>query len=92
MTDVVLPRLNGRPIWPMNCCLGEIACAVGSALLLRVDSLNSLKRERALRVIDALSDCPALVFHRETSERHNYYLLVARVKGGLRDAFIRRDV
>jgi perosamine synthetase len=90
MTDVVLPRINGKALWPMNCCLGEIPCALGTQLLDRVDEMNAQKRARALTVIDALADCPELVFHREASLRHSYYLLAAHVQGGLRDRFIRR--
>ena len=90
MTDVVLPKLNGEPIWPMNCCLGELACGIGIKLLARIDEINSKKRNRALRVIDSLVDFPELVFHREPSSRHNYYLLAARLDGVSRDQFIRR--
>ncbi len=90
MTDVALPRLKGKALWPMNCCLGEVSCALGTQLLDRVDEMNAQKRARALAVIDALADCPELVFHREASLRHSYYLLAAHVQGGLRDRFIRR--
>jgi dTDP-4-amino-4,6-dideoxygalactose transaminase len=90
MTDVALPELNGKRLWPMNCCLGEVECAVGVKLLDRIDQINNQKRIRALSVIDALADCSELVFHREASERHNYHLLAARVENGLRDRFIRR--
>ncbi len=90
MTDVALPRLKGKALWPMSCCLGEIPCALGTQLLDRVDEMNAQKRARALAVIDALADCPELVFHREASLRHSYYLLAAHVQGGLRDRFIRR--
>jgi perosamine synthetase len=90
MTDVTLPRLKGKALWPINCCLGEVSCALGTQLLDRVDEMNAQRRARALAVIDALADCPELVFHREASLRHSYYLLAARVQEGLRDHFIRR--
>ena len=45
---------------------------------------------RALAVIDALSDCPELEFHRVDTTRHNYHLLAARVMDGKRDQFMRR--
>ena len=77
MGNVDLPALNGKTLWPMNCCLGEVECAVGIKLLERADQMNREKRDRAIMVIDALSDCPELAFHRETSTRHNYHLLVA---------------
>ena len=74
----------------MNCCLGEVECAVGVKLLERANKMNTQKRDRAIMVIDALADYPELIFHREVSERHNYHLLVAQVQDGLRDAFMRR--
>jgi dTDP-4-amino-4,6-dideoxygalactose transaminase len=89
MTDVALPMLSGKPLLPMNCCLGELSSAMGIQLLDRVDEMSSQKRARALTVIDALADYPELVFHREASNRHNYYLLAAYVRGGVRDRFIR---
>jgi perosamine synthetase len=90
MGDVVLPSLNGKAMWPLNCCLGEVECALGTRLLDRVDYMNNEKRARALFVIDSLADCPELEFHREPSVRHNYHLLAAKVQGGFRDDFIRR--
>jgi len=90
MGNVNLPELNGKPLWPMNCCIGEVECAVGIKLLDRADDMNKQKRDRAISVIDKLSDYPELTFHRECSGRHNYHLLVAKVQDGLRDLFIRR--
>ena len=89
MGNVVLPELNGKRLWPVNCCLGEVECALGVKLLDRIDEINFQKRQRALSVIDALSDVPELIFHREASTRHNYHLLAAQVKNNLRDDFIR---
>lgn len=89
MGNVDLPELNGESLWPVNCCLGEVECALGAKLLDRVDEISVQKRNRALSVIDALSDYPELIFHREASTRHNYHLLVAQVTNGKRDAFIR---
>ena len=59
-------------------------------MLDRVDQINNEKRARALKVIDQLAEYSELSFHRESSKRHNYYLLVAEMKPGLRDRFIRR--
>ena len=89
MGNVDLPALNGKTLWPMNCCLGEVECAVGVKLLERANQINTQKRSRAMRVIDALGDYPELVFHREASERHNYHLLVGRLANSKRDEFIR---
>ena len=90
MTDVVLPSLHGKSIWPINACLNEASCALGIRLLDRVDRINEEKRTRALKVIDELAEYSELSFHREASERHNYYLLAAELQPGLRDRFIRR--
>ena len=90
MTDVVLPSLHGKSIWPINACLNEASCALGAKLLDRVDQINNEKRARALKVIDQLAEYSELSFHREASDRHNYYLLAAEMKPGLRDKFIRR--
>ena len=46
MGNVDLPELNGKTLWPMNCCLGEVECAVGVKLLERTDQMNNEKRER----------------------------------------------
>jgi len=89
MGNVDIPELNGEKLWPMNCCLGEVECAIGVELLDRADAINTKKRKRALNVIDALKEYPELVFHRETSSRHNYHLLAAQVTSNLRDSFIR---
>jgi dTDP-4-amino-4,6-dideoxygalactose transaminase len=90
MGNVDLPELNGENLWPMNCCAGEVVCAVGAKLLDRADQVNLEKRDRALTVIDALADYHQLLFHREDSTRHNYHLLVAQVRSEMRDSFMRR--
>lgn len=89
MGNVDLPAFDGRILWPNNYCIGEIECALGTALLKRIDRINAEKRERALRFIDALADYPELEFHRVDSARHNYHLLAARMTNGRRDDFIR---
>lgn len=91
MGNVDIPTLKGKMLMPNNYCLGEVECALGAKLLDRIDSINAEKRERALRFIDALADCPELEFHREASNRHNYHLLAAKMTTGteMRDRFIR---
>jgi perosamine synthetase len=89
MGNVDLPELNGDALWPNNFCLGEVQCALGKMLLDRVEDLNLLKRERALRFIASCAAHPQLEFHWEDSARHNYHLLVARLDDGERDDFIR---
>jgi dTDP-4-amino-4,6-dideoxygalactose transaminase len=90
MGNVDFPEYKGERLWPTNCCIGELECALGSKLLERADLINMEKRERAIKWIDSLNDYPELVFHRVNNDRHNYHLLVAHVKDNLRDAFIRR--
>ena len=89
MGNVDLPQLNEKTMMPNNYCLGEVQCALGQKLLERVDKINSEKRRRALLFIDDLKDCPELEFHRVENDRHNYHLLVAKLKNGRRDEFIR---
>lgn len=91
MGNVDVPMLDGDMLLPSNFCLGEVECALGAKLLDRIDQINDEKRQRALRFIDALADCPELEFHRVESRRHNYHLLAARMTTGTeqRDAFMR---
>ena len=90
MGDLDIPIENGQVLWPSNFCLGEVECALGERLIDRADRINSEKRERAIRFIDALADFDELVFLREDSNRHNYHLLVGEVVGLNRDEFMRR--
>ena len=90
MGNVDLPELDGRSLYPSNYCLNEVACVVGELLIDRVDHINSQKRQRALQIIDSLTEYPELEFHRVDSTRHNYHLLVAWMKHGRRDQFIRK--
>ena len=89
MGNVDMPMLGGEFLWPNNYCIGEIECALGAAMLDRIDRINAEKRGRALRFIDALAEYPELEFHRVDATRHNYHLLAARVAKGRRDDFIR---
>lgn len=89
MGNVDLPMLDDEILMPNNFCLGEVECALGTKLLQRIDTINTEKRARAIRFIDALVDYPQLQFHRENTSRHNYHLLVARITNGWRDSFIR---
>ncbi len=90
MGNVDLPNLNGEYLMPNNYCLGEVECALGAVLLDRLDEINEQKRKRALKIIDILSDYDLLQFHRVEDNRHNYHLLVAYVKDGKRDIFMKK--
>ncbi|MCR4666093.1 MAG: DegT/DnrJ/EryC1/StrS family aminotransferase [Desulfovibrio sp.] len=91
MGNVDMPMLGSDMLYPNNMCLGEIECALGAKMLDRIDSINAEKRERAIRFIDGLAEFPELRFHRESTARHNYHLLVAEMTTGpsQRDRFIR---
>lgn len=82
--------VSSRPgVWPLNCCLGEIQCAVGRAILHRLEAINASRRSQAQRFIAALSDCPELRFQKVTEPRaHVYHLMAAVVRGINRDALI----
>jgi dTDP-4-amino-4,6-dideoxygalactose transaminase len=80
--NVDLPYYNGEPVMPNNYCLGEVECALGTKMLDRLDEINTQKRERAIKFIDALKEFPELEFHRVNSTQHNYHLLVARLTNG----------
>ena len=90
MGNLDFPELNGDKIWPYNFCIGEVECAIGEKLLDRVDLMNNKKRERALRFIDELNCFNEIEFHRVDNVRHNYHLLVGKVKNNKRDIFIER--
>jgi perosamine synthetase len=91
MGNVDLPKLNGKTILPNNFSLGEIESALGTALLKRIDQLNSEKRERALFFIEKVYETSSLLkFHKVDSIQHNYHLLVAEVKKDKRDVFMKK--
>ncbi len=89
MGNLEMPVLEGKMLWPNNYCLGEVECALGSKLLDRMHQMNAEKRSNALWFIDQLSAFPELEFHRVDSSRHNYHLLAAQVKNGMRNGLIK---
>jgi perosamine synthetase len=88
MGNLDLPQAEDHYLWPNNYCLGEVECALGTALLGRLDYMNAERKHRAIAFIDALKDYPEAVFHRDDSPRHVYHQLVACFPGGQRDSFI----
>jgi len=91
MGNVDLPELNGEYLMPNNYCLGEVESALGAKLLDRLDTINSEKRKRAIYFIDEINKISNLLkFHRVDSKMHNYHLLVAEVKDGKRDIFMKK--
>jgi perosamine synthetase len=90
MGNVDLPSFNDQLMIPNNYCIGEVECALGSALLGRVDEINAEKRRRAIDFIDNCSNTDLIEFYRVDNKSHNYHLLVAKINNGLRDDFIRK--
>jgi perosamine synthetase len=79
---------------PFNFCLSEAQCAVGSAVLARIDDMNAARRARAAAFQAALADYPELRFqHVGEGKVSSHHLLVASYTGSDgadRDAFISR--
>ncbi len=90
MGNVDIPEINGKYIFPNNYCIGEVECALGAKMLDRIDSINRVKRKRAITFIDSISDYKEIKFHRVDSARHSYHLLSAQFVGGNRDKFMRK--
>ena len=88
MGNVDTSELNGEIVWPNNYCLGEVECALGVKLLDRIDQVNKEKNKRANYFINSMSEFTDIRFHQESTDRHNYHLLVAQVLNGKRDALI----
>ncbi len=90
MGNVDLPKLDGEYLMPNNYCLGEVECALGTKLIDRLDEINEEKRKRALSFIGSLEQFDTLEFQKVDSTKHNYHLLVAYVKDGKRDLFMKK--
>ena len=91
MGNVDLVELNGKYILPNNFSLGEVESALGTELLKRIDKINKEKRERAIYFIDRVLETSSdIIFHKVDSVQHNYHLLVAEVKNGKRDIFMKK--
>lgn len=81
-------------VWPYNFSIGEAQCALGSALMLRLDELNARRYRNARWIIKNLSDYPELKFQKipERSD-HVYHLLCAKYNnaqaGSTRDDLIK---
>lgn len=92
MGNLDLPNIDGEHLLPNNYCLGEVECALGAKLLDRIDAMNTQKRERAIKFIEALQEFDDLIFHKVEDDKHNYHLLVAYVKNGKRDEIMKKLV
>jgi len=68
--------------WPYNFCIGEVQCALGSALVDRVQSMNTIRQQRYHQFTEAMKDYPELVFQKIPQESESaHHLLPARYDG-----------
>ena len=69
-------------VWPYNFCIGEVQCALGTAMLKRIDALIEKRIYRATKFIELVKNYHELVFQKipeeQTSSQH---LLPARYNG-----------
>jgi dTDP-4-amino-4,6-dideoxygalactose transaminase len=82
-------------VWPYNFSLGEMQCAVGAALIERIDEMSFERIRRANKFISAMADYPELSFQKPPHHyKHVYHLLSARYDGHIygknRDDFIQK--
>jgi len=69
-------------VWPINTCLGEPQCALGSAVLKRLDSMNEKRIARAQHFKEELKDFPEITFQTvKKGFKHVYHLLAAKYEG-----------
>ena len=69
-------------VWPTKLCLGEAQCALGSALLRRLEGVNEgLRRQREYLRLQ-LRDCPEISFQKELPGHHAiFHCCVAHWEG-----------
>jgi len=69
-------------IWPINTCLGEPQCALGSAVLKRLDSMNEKRINRAQYFMEEMKNFPEITFQKvKKGFKHVYHLLAAKYEG-----------
>jgi dTDP-4-amino-4,6-dideoxygalactose transaminase len=69
-------------VWPYNFCLGEPQCALASAILKRLDSMNEKRIMRAEYFKKELENFPELTFQKvKKGYKHVYHLLSAKYDG-----------
>ena len=74
--------LDLEGVWPKNFCIGEVQCAVGSAVLKRLDGINDTLIAQAVRMRDGLADVPELRFQAiPEGGRHVFHQCVAHFDG-----------
>jgi len=69
-------------VWPRNFCLGEVQCAVGSAVLKRLDQVNKTLVAQGMRLREGLADVSELTFHKiPGGHDHVFHQFVAHFDG-----------
>jgi dTDP-4-amino-4,6-dideoxygalactose transaminase len=69
-------------VWPINVCLGEPQCALASAVLKRLDSMNDKRISRAEYFKRECEQFPELSFQKvKEGYKHVYHLLSAKYDG-----------
>lgn len=91
MGNLDVSIIDNNIFLPNNYCLSEVQCALGVKLLDRIDKINKIKRDRALKFIDEMKSFDVLKFHKVNTMQHNYHLLAAYFdRKDLRDLFIKK--
>jgi len=79
MSDV---DIDIEGVWPLNTCLAEPQCALASAVLKRLDSMNEKRITRANNFMDEFKDFPEISFQMvKKGYKHVYHLLAAEYEG-----------
>jgi len=75
-------ELDLEGVWPDNFSIGEAQCALGKALLKRLDQVNDVLIAQAMKIREGLADIPELCFQ-EIPEgfRHVFHQCVAHFDG-----------
>jgi perosamine synthetase len=69
-------------VWPNNFCIGEAQCALGSALLKRLDDINGVLISQGQKIRKALSDTPEITFNKIPSGyKHIHHQFVMHFEG-----------
>ena len=69
-------------VWPNNFCLGEVQCAIGSALLKRLDQVNDTLIAQGEKIKSIMADTPEITFARiPEGYRHIFHQYVLHFEG-----------
>jgi len=80
-------------VWPNNFCIGEVQCALGSAMLPRIREINSLRKNRFLKFQEAvknLSQIKLQKFYSSAMSTHHLLPFMFTGKFASRDLMIEK--